>query len=273
MANPQRYFGDSTKQRKSVYDAPELYRLAFSYRNVAVESAALIRWFKKIRGERKPPVSVLELAAGPAHHAIELARKGINATALDLSPTMCKFARRHAREQSVSLKVVKGDMISFSLKKEYDLAITMLDSINQIHKLNDMVKHLRSVADCLVDDGIYIIELAKHEKKGEQLEDAKWKITRNNKELRVHWRPLAERSNGKSYKLSLELVAKDERGLSRLTDVMHLRTWSPKEIERAVSRAGCFKIAAKYGDFRKDMRATDRDAWSYIFVLRKLKTK
>jgi SAM-dependent methyltransferase len=266
---PQQSYGHRIQKRRSVYDAPELYRLAFSYRNIALEVSALIRWFKKASGERRRPAAVLELASGPADHAIEFAKKGINATALDMSPTMCKFARRRAREQAVALKVVTDDMISFSPKEQYDIVLTMLDSVNQIHRLKDMIKHLRSVAHCLSDDGIYVMELDRHAKRGERLIDAKWGVKRRNKQVGVLWRPLAARSNGKSYKVSLELVAKDEHGLLRLTDVMHLRTWSPKQIELALSRAGCFKVAAKYGDFRKDIRSNDKRARNYILVLQK----
>lgn len=265
--------GNSGQRRESLYDVPELYRLAFAYRNIALEVSALIRWFKKLTPERKRPVTMLELAAGPADHAIEFARRGINATALDLSPIMCKFARRQARMQAVSLKVVKGDMIRFALEQRYDMVITMLDSVNQIHRINDMIKHLRSVAGCLSDDGLYVIELAKHEKKGEPLTNEKWRIRRNNKDVSVLWCPRAARSNGKSYKMSLAVIAKHGSRVSQVTDVMHLRTWAPKEIELAVSRSGCFRIAARYGDFREDMRASDKRAWSHILVLQKSATK
>jgi hypothetical protein len=54
-----------------------------------------------------------------------------------------------------------------------------------------------------------------------------------------------------------------------LNDVLHLRTWFPKEIQLAVARAGCFKIIARYGDFRKDIRCNDRNATNYIMVLQK----
>jgi SAM-dependent methyltransferase len=235
--------------RKTIYDVPEMYRLTFSHRNVALEASALIRWFKQERGTRKPPSKVLELAAGPADHAIELAKKGINATALDVSQAMCRFARRRAREQAVTLKVVEGDMISFTSKEQYDMVVTMLDSINQIHKLAEMIKHLRSVAACLADDGIYILELADHPKKGQRLMEATWKTKRPDHEVEVVWRPLSERSNGRSHKVSLEVMAKSKRGVARLTDVLNVRTWSAKEIAHAISRAGCFKLSAKHKEF------------------------
>lgn len=251
---------------------PELYRLVFAYRNIGLEVRALIRWFKAARGERKLPANVLELAAGPANHAIGLAKRGVSATALDVSQTMSKFARRHARQQGVALKVVTADMIAFRTKQKYDLVINMLDSINQIHRSSDLIKHFRSVADCLADDGIYVLELAKHEKKGQRIAGSDWKVRQNNTEVRVHWRPLATRANGKNYKLSLEVTTKDLCGVSQFNDILHVRTWYPKDLERILYRVGGFKIVARYGDFREDLRPHDKGACSYVLVLQKSET-
>ena len=270
IMNPRQPNRKSFSTRRNVYDAPELYQMAYSYRNIKAEVSALIRWFKKNSGARKTPAAVLELASGPADHAIEFAKRGISATALDISQTMCRFARRQARQRSVSLKTVNEDMIGFSLKHRYDLVITMIDSINQIHAAKDMIKHLRSVAACLAENGLYVIELAKHEKEGEQLQDVQWSVRRQNKKLRVVWRPLTARANGKSYKVSLELTADTERGRLQLADVLNVRTWSPKDIERLVKKSGCFRIAARYANFREDVRPSDREAINCILMLRKL---
>ena len=55
------------------------------------EVDALLRWSGK---HHEPPSTVLELAAGPAEHARDLARRGLQATALDLNPAMCAQATR-----------------------------------------------------------------------------------------------------------------------------------------------------------------------------------
>src|SRR5215510_7535513 len=68
-----------------IYDEPELYQLACAYRDVPAEVSALLSWCGKHwqggqdRGgagqDNGGPRSVLELAAGPAEHALELARR------------------------------------------------------------------------------------------------------------------------------------------------------------------------------------------------------
>src|SRR6266478_5249084 len=56
-----------------IYDEPEFYEVACAYRDVPAEVDALLRWSGK---HHEPPRSVLELAAGPAGHARNLARRG-----------------------------------------------------------------------------------------------------------------------------------------------------------------------------------------------------
>src|SRR5579863_5202568 len=79
-----------------IYDEPELYELACAYRDIPAEVTALLAWcatyFTGTAGEAGTRVSsALELAAGPAEHARELARRGLRTTTLDLSPAMCAY--------------------------------------------------------------------------------------------------------------------------------------------------------------------------------------
>ena len=79
--------------------------------------------------------SVLELAAGPAEHARELARRGLRATALDWSAAMCAYAARQAAAAGVTLGVVEADMRDFAIEGPdgapalFDAAVTMLNSV------------------------------------------------------------------------------------------------------------------------------------------------
>src|SRR3984957_9735942 len=107
-------------QVPGIYDEPELYEAACAYRDVPAEVAALLRWSGAHRDPAAgPPRSVLELAAGPAEHARELARRGLAATALDLNPAMCARAGELAKAAGVSLSVVEADMRDFAIPGEF----------------------------------------------------------------------------------------------------------------------------------------------------------
>lgn len=50
----------------------------------------------------------MELACGPARHAVEAARQGLAAAALDASEAMCARARENAAAVAVKLDVARG---------------------------------------------------------------------------------------------------------------------------------------------------------------------
>src|SRR3984885_894554 len=147
-----------------IYDEPELYALACAYRDIPAEVTALLAWCD---AHHPGPVrSVLELAAGPAEHARELARRGLRATALDWSAAMCGYAAGQAKAAGVSLDVVEADMRDFRVAGPgggqvlFDVAITMLNSACHLFTLDDLVRHLAAVRAHLVEGGLYIVELA-----------------------------------------------------------------------------------------------------------------
>ena len=118
-----------------IYDEPELYQLACAYRDVPAESGALLTWLDKHAKIPDGVRSVIELAAGPAEHARELAHRGLRATALDHSAAMCGYAAAQAKAGGVDLDVVEADMRDFRITDadggpaRFDLAITMLNSV------------------------------------------------------------------------------------------------------------------------------------------------
>src|SRR3984957_18868223 len=147
-----------------IYDEPELYEAACAYRDVPGEVSALLRWSEKHGKHAKHSEhgnhGVLELAAGPAEHSRELARRGLNATTVDLSPAMCARARELAAADNIALTVVQADMRDFAIPRQFDLAITMLNSLCHLLPLDDLLRHLACLARHVTPGGLYIIELA-----------------------------------------------------------------------------------------------------------------
>ena len=95
--------------RGSVYEFPELYDAAFSFRDFEAEVDFLLGAHEK-HGRSGAAKRVLEVAAGPARHSIEAARRGLAAVALDASPEMAAYGAALAREAGVDVRYVEGDM-------------------------------------------------------------------------------------------------------------------------------------------------------------------
>src|SRR5438445_10814980 len=120
VASPPVSVWDPAHEMGDLYGDPRLCELVFSTRDVPAQVDVLESWHAAHRKGR--PRRALELAAGPAAHAIELARRGTPMTALDLSPVMCAHARRRARDAGVGIDVVRADLASFELPDRLDLA-------------------------------------------------------------------------------------------------------------------------------------------------------
>jgi len=257
----------------ALYGEPELYELAFSYRDVVGEVDAVDAWYARNRAGR--PKCVLELAAGPAAHALELARRGAAVTALDLSAAMCAHARRRARQAGVPLDVVRADMVSFRLpRRRFDLVCTMLDSASHLLTDDAMVTHLRSVATHLVPGGLYVMEMSHPDDVGtaSSATQDRWQVSRNGTRVDVRWSTPKSAYDPTTqvgqHRISVTVRSEGSRRIVR--DTIALRRWTEHDLDAVIRRAGCLTVAARHGSFDNDAPFGSGPAeWRMISVLKR----
>ena len=255
-----------------LYDEPELYDLAFSYRDVGAEVDVIEAWYRSRRGVR--PARVLELAAGPAAHAIEFGRRGAKVTAVDTSTAMRAYAEHRAKEQGVALETVDADMVRFRIpRRRFDLAMVMLDSASHILDLDAMVSHLRSVGAHLVPGGLYLMEMSHPADflAGSPKTQQRWRLTRGARHVDVRFTsPLGAFDPATQVWDCRISVKVTERGRTRvLRDHMALRRWTAAEMEAAARLAGNMRLVERHGSFDVDspFGAGDPGEWRMISVL------
>lgn len=256
-----------------IYDEPELYELACAYRDVPAEADALDRWFRRHARLAGPPRTVLEMAAGPAEHAREFARRGASATALDLSRAMCARARAAAGEQGVKLDVVQADMRDFSLPGQFSLLLTMLNSVCHLMTLDDLVAHLRAAAAHTAPGGLYIMEVAHP---ADVLTRAprtssEWDIDTGQRHVHVRWGGADDAIDPVTQvtREHVRITVRDGAGTQTLDDLVPNRFWTATEITAAARLAGGLTLTAAYGDFADGVTLTAPSAWRMIMVLRR----
>jgi SAM-dependent methyltransferase len=105
-------------------------------------------------------VSFLELAAGPARHTREFARRGWRSVAVDLSSDMLKYAQQGAIAEGVKIETVCADMTDFTLEHPVTLAANLLESLCHLTTNEQVVDHLRAVSRNLLPGGIFVIQSA-----------------------------------------------------------------------------------------------------------------
>jgi hypothetical protein len=241
------------KRVTGIYDDPEIYQIACAYRDIPAEAHALLSWAGKHWELDGAPQSVLELAAGPAEHAIELARQGLRATALD---------------------TIQGDMRDFVLPAPVDLALTMLNSACHLFTLDDMVAHLAAVAANVVPGGLYIMELAHPADYLTQASrtSSEWTIEKDGLTAEVRWGgpldaidPVTQVTREH---VTISVTYTD--GIKRtVTDVVPNRFWTATELTAAITLAGGLSVAATYGDFDDTTPVDAPEAWRMVLVLRR----
>jgi SAM-dependent methyltransferase len=138
-----------------LYDYPQYYDIAFSFRNYPAEARFLrscIDRFSKV-----PVHRVLELGCGTAPHAGELANAGFEYVGLDLNPTMLDFAAQKWRHFGPRVQLVEGNMNQFALAEPVQFAFVMLGSLyaNSFHEL---ASHFDSLARAISPGGLYFLD-------------------------------------------------------------------------------------------------------------------
>jgi SAM-dependent methyltransferase len=80
-------------------------------------------------------------------------------TGVDLSPAMCKLARRKARRAGVPLRVMQADMRNFRLPAPVDLFLCEYDALNHIPRAADLGRVLSCVARALNPGGHFYFDV------------------------------------------------------------------------------------------------------------------
>ena len=281
-----------------IYDQPELYELACAYRDIPAEVSALQSWCATYFTGGAGVGSVLELAAGPAEHARELARRGLRATALDWSAAMCSYAAGQAKAHGVALDVVEADMRAFAIpgpdgaRAQFDLAVTMLNSVCHLFTLDDLVRHLTAVRSHVVAGGLYIVELAHPADffAPTPRTSNDWTVDAKGMHADVHWGghsdtidPLTQVTNEH---MTITATAKDGT-IRTVSDVVPNRFWTLTEFTAATALAntgslantgtasgpddssGAWELVASYGDFDETTTLDAPTAWRMILILRR----
>ncbi|WP_207480251.1 class I SAM-dependent methyltransferase [Arenibaculum pallidiluteum] len=260
---------DRTRHLRT-YAEPRWYDVAFGYRDVPGECTFLLDEAARLSGS--PPASAVELGAGPANHAVELARRGLAVQAVDLEPAMVRYGLEKAAAAGVSIAYAEGDIREFALPRTVDLALMLLNTAGCIETQGDFIAMLQHCASALNPGGILCIELP-HPRDIWLREPGGWEVEQDGIRVRVAWG-----SEGDSFDPVTQLgevtttLTVWEGGRKRvLRDRALQRHYTAPEIAALARLAGGALVpAAWHGALEPDVPASDPDrAWRLVAFLRK----
>jgi SAM-dependent methyltransferase len=138
-----------------VYDHPQYYEIAFSFRDVAAEVDVIDEVIGKFSDI--PVSTILDLGCGPAQHLSEFIHRGYQYIGLDLSPAMIAYAQNQATMNNLTAKFKTGNMVDFQLDQQVDFALILLGSL-QISSTKDLISHFDCLARALKPGGIFFLD-------------------------------------------------------------------------------------------------------------------
>ena len=258
---------------RRTYEYARVYDVAFGFRDVAAECDALATMAQ--RHGRGPVGSVLELAAGPARHAREFARRGALATALDAVPAMNTYALARAQADGVALDTICADMTDFHLPQRFDLALLLMDSASYLLDNDAVLRHLACVAAHLYEGGLYVLEMG-HPRDAFRARPGSTQTTWTAEEQGLHvttrWGhdddPFDPVTQVDEVRVHLQWSGPEGDG--ELTDRARQRRFTANEFDALVRASGTFETVACYGSLDVAVPFDNREsAWRMVPVLRR----
>lgn len=138
-----------------VYDYPEYYEIAFSFRDTKAEVDTL-----EELGRRYSAIEVtrvFEVACGSAPHLPELVRRDYVYTGIDLNETMLAAAARRARPLRPQPELLRANLVDFTLPAAVDLAFVLVGSL-YVTSAAELRSHFDAVARALRPGGLYVLD-------------------------------------------------------------------------------------------------------------------
>ena len=103
--------------------------------------------------------SLLDISCGTGNFLFNLNSKEIECVGFDMSFDMINIAKEKNNSGKHNAFFFQGDMVSFSLKKKFDVVVCLYDSINYLLDLKLWQQLFRQVADVLENKGIFVFDI------------------------------------------------------------------------------------------------------------------
>ena len=250
-----------------IYDAPTLYDAAFGFRDFEDEVDFLCAAHERHGRTGGAPVKILELAAGPARHAVEASKRGVDATAVDLSEAMAAHGVQIAAAEEVEVDYRVGDMREALPFDKVCSAWLLLGSVGHLLTNDDALRCFQRAKDTLKTGGTLIVELP-HPRETFRVDGVSedgWEVPFEGGDLRVRWG--AEEDAFDPLTQIRQASVAFETDDTSIKDVVPTREYTLQELKLLSKAAGFREEVATYGALDPEFVAADDDELAYRLVV------
>ncbi len=254
----------------SWYDHPQYFDMVFRD-----ETAAEIRFFELAfdRFTKGRVKRVFEPGCGSGRLVAEMAAKGYDVTALDLSEPMLKYLRRRLDRRGLDAELVCGDMTRMSFKTKFDAVFCTFNTFRHLIEEDDAIAHLRSVADNLRQGGIYILGFHLIPMDADPECTERWTAKHGGTKVNVTLKVIDFDRKARQEMLRVSVKAEKRSGkVERIKSEFPLRIYTPAQAKRLLAKVNDVFEIAEIFDFDYDIdepRDFDNDLTDALFVLKR----
>jgi len=101
---------------------------------------------------------ILDMAAGAGRHAINLAARGFEVTAIDLSKNLLKVAKENSSIYNFNIDFVHSDIRKFETKDKFDLVLNLFTSFGYFDNDEENFELLRKAYNLLKPGGCFVLD-------------------------------------------------------------------------------------------------------------------
>lgn len=205
-----------------------------------------------IQTHHPDPVSILELACGTGSLSLSLDElQCYDILATDKSPSMIRKARQKAKRQGADVRFTEMDFLDIRPEgKEFDIVLSLFDSVNYLQKPEDIRKLLAEVKKVLKPESLFIFDFTTprnsikaiqylHNEKGYAQNHYRFfRKSRYDPHQQIHYN-----------EFNIEKLDKNHESVQKRYSEKHRqRIYTLKEMLDIVGGSG-YNIVAKYEDF------------------------
>ncbi len=110
------------------------------------------------------PRSVCDCACGTGGIALQLAKRGIRVTGVDISESMLRVASGKARAAGLDIRLVRQDMCQLSLTRPVDALVCACDGVNYLLDPMRVAKFFGRAREALKKGGAFTFDVSSREK-------------------------------------------------------------------------------------------------------------
>jgi len=193
------------------------------------------------------PKTVLDLACGTGNTLLPLARRGYQASGVDLSPEMVARAEENATSSGLAADFFVADMRVFKSPEPVDLVTCFHDGLNYLLEYRDLVQTFQCVKQSLAQGGLFVFDL----------NAVRWLSGTQSGETVVEEEELtliyssAYHDGEDVWEVNLTCLIREGEFYRKFTEVHREKAYRVTEVQAALHEAGLTPLAV-YGAFTSD---------------------